>query len=92
VGGTIAGRVADTLADLAEERQVICITHLAAIASRASVHLAVRKSTEGERTVTTLEPVEGEDRVEEIARMLGGADRAESARTHARELLTKEPK
>ncbi len=91
VGGTIASRVADTMAAIAEDRQVVCITHLAGIASRASQHLAVRKVAGKDRTVTTLEPVTGEDRVEEIARMLGGADQAESARAHARELLTKEP-
>jgi DNA repair protein RecN (Recombination protein N) len=87
VGGRVATKVADLLAAIAESRQVICITHLPAIASRAAVHLRVAKHEEKGRTVSTVEPVEGEERVLEIARMLGGDGAEGVAREHARELL-----
>jgi DNA repair protein RecN (Recombination protein N) len=86
IGGRVAGRVADRLSALARTRQVICITHLAAIASRARVHLHVRKEESGGRTVSVVEPVEGEGRVLEVARMLGG-DEEGVAVDHARKLL-----
>jgi DNA repair protein RecN (Recombination protein N) len=87
VGGLLASKVADVLASIAQSRQVICITHLAAIASRASVHLRVEKREEAGRTVSTVEPVVGEDRVREVARMLGGDREQGVAVEHARELL-----
>ncbi|MGQ0720866.1 MAG: DNA repair protein RecN [Candidatus Eiseniibacteriota bacterium] len=86
VGGRVAARVAERLASLGERRQVLCITHLAQVASRAHAHLAVRKEESGGRTVSLVEPVEGEARVREIARMLGGSE-AGAAVEHARELL-----
>jgi DNA repair protein RecN (Recombination protein N) len=87
VGGRVANRVGELLQSLGERRQVLCITHLAAIASRARVHLRVAKETADGRTVSTVEPVEGEARVSEIARMLGGGDEDGVARDHARQLL-----
>jgi len=87
VGGRVASRVADALAALARSRQVVCITHLAPIASRASVHLRVTKHEEDGRTVSSVEPVEGEERVREVARMLGGDGEGGVAAEHARELL-----
>jgi DNA repair protein RecN (Recombination protein N) len=87
VGGIVAGRVGDALESLARERQVLCITHLAPIASRANVHLRVRKGEEGGRTVTTVERVDGDERVREIARMLGSEAPEGIASEHARELL-----
>ena len=72
VGGRVASKVASVLAALAEDRQVICITHLAAIASRAQLHLKVEKREEDGRTVSQVEPIIEEQRVAEIARMLGG--------------------
>ncbi len=87
VGGTVAGRVGEALEALARERQVLCITHLAPIASRANVHLRARKTEEGARTVTTVERVDGDERVREIARMLGSETPEGIAAEHARELL-----
>ncbi len=87
VGGLIAGRIGEALAELAGDRQVICITHLAAIASRADAHLRVRKHEVDGRTISDVEPVEGEDRVREVARMLGGGGEEGVAVDHARELL-----
>jgi DNA repair protein RecN (Recombination protein N) len=75
------------LREVAESRQVVCITHLPQIAAPADLHLAVEKASVGGRTVTRVELVDGEDRVLEIARMIGGGDAKESARLHAREIL-----
>ena len=87
VGGLIAARIGGAMASLAGDRQVICITHLAAIASRADAHLRVRKREADGRTVSDVEPVSGEDRVREVARMLGGGAEEGVAVDHARELL-----
>jgi DNA repair protein RecN (Recombination protein N) len=85
IGGQIAGVVGDRLAAVAARRQVLCVTHLAQIATRADHHLCVTKSVRGGRSRARVEPLEGEARVGEIARMLGGETRA--ALRHARELL-----
>jgi len=90
VGGTVASRVAEVMGRIAEGRQVLCITHLAPIASVASTHLRVHKDTLGDRTVTSVTPVADEERVLEVARMLGSSDPDGVAVDHARELLTKE--
>lgn len=85
IGGRTAGVVGEKLHSLSDRRQILCITHLPQIASRARLHLLIEKhETEG-RTVTAVTPVEGDARVQEIARMLG--DTGESALRHAREML-----
>jgi DNA repair protein RecN (Recombination protein N) len=85
VGGEIAARVGRRMRKLAEGRQVFCITHLPQVAALASEHFVVSKDTSGDRTRTALSRTEGNDRIEEIARMLGGKSGA--ARAHAKELL-----
>jgi DNA repair protein RecN (Recombination protein N) len=85
VGGHVAGRVAAALTGVAGEHQVLVITHLPQIAAAAARQLVVRKATTGGAAVTTVEAVEAGDRVDEIARMLGGA--TATARRHAAELL-----
>jgi DNA repair protein RecN (Recombination protein N) len=87
IGGRTAGAVADKLAAAARGRQVLCVTHLAPIAARADHHLAVSKSVRAGRTRATVRAVAGPERVEEIARMLGGEAVTDAARRHARELL-----
>ena len=87
IGGRTADRVGQGLAELADGHQVLCITHLPQVAARASTHLRVTKGAQGERTVTRVESLAGEDRVEELARMAGGARVTEATRQHARELL-----
>jgi DNA repair protein RecN (Recombination protein N) len=87
VGGVVAKRIGEALAEIACDRQVLCITHLAAIASRAHLHLRVRKREAGGRTVSEVEPVSGEERVREVARMLGSDSEKSVALEHARELL-----
>ena len=66
---------------------MICITHLPQVASRADAHFRVSKREEGGRTVAFVERVEEEERVREIARMLGGESAEGIAADHARELL-----
>ncbi len=85
ISGRAAQVVGEKMAAIAKERQVLCVTHLQQIAALADHHFLVEKSFDGERTRTRLTPLTGEDRVNEIARMLGGDP--ESARKHAREML-----
>jgi len=87
IGGRVAAVVAQKLVAAAEGRQVLCVTHLGPIAARAAHHVRVAKSVRGGRTRVSAEPVTGEARVEEIARMVAGDRVTETARGHARELL-----
>jgi DNA repair protein RecN (Recombination protein N) len=75
------------LQDLGSEFQVLCITHLPQIAARASSHLRIVKSVDRGRTMTSVEPLAGEARVDELARMVGGARLTDPVRASARELL-----
>ncbi|ADV67407.1 DNA repair protein RecN [Deinococcus maricopensis] len=86
IGGAAAVKVAEQLATLAQERQVLVVTHLAQIAARADHHYKVEKHLEGGRTVTRVRLLNREERLEEIARMLSG-NTSDVALTHARELL-----
>ncbi|MBU1700072.1 MAG: AAA family ATPase [Candidatus Eisenbacteria bacterium] len=87
IGGETARKVAGKLRDLSAHRQVLLVTHLASLASRADRHFHVGKVTQGGRTVAGVNDLNGEQRVEEIARMLAGAGGSRKAREHARELL-----
>jgi DNA repair protein RecN (Recombination protein N) len=84
IGGRVADALGELLAGLGQRDQVLVVTHLPQVARRASTHFVVSKHT-GQRTVTRVQQVEGDERVEELARMLGGVDTA--ARQHARALL-----
>jgi len=75
------------LREVAGSRQVICITHLPQLAAPADLHLAVGKTMAGGRTTTEVTRVEGEARVEELVRMIGGRKAPESARLHAEAIL-----
>ena len=86
IGGVTGLAVGARLAGLATDRQVIVVTHLPQVAVYAAHHLVVDKSVVDGRTVTRVEPVEGEARVAEIARMLSGGD-SDASLTHAQELL-----
>jgi len=88
VGGRAAAVVADKLAAAARGRQVLCVTHLAPIAARAHHHLRVAKTVRGGRARVTAIALDGEERVTEVARMLGGEATSEALR-HARELLSR---
>jgi DNA repair protein RecN (Recombination protein N) len=87
IGGGVAEVVGRKLQMVASGQQVLCVTHLPQIAALADHHLAVRKRAEGARTVTTVEALGPGERIEEIARMLGGEIITEAARRHAREML-----
>ncbi len=87
VGGGVAEMVGRQLRALAAERQVLCITHLPQVASQGMRHVQVSKEAQGEGTVTRILPLEGEQRVEEVARMLGGIHITDQTLAHAREML-----
>ena len=87
VGGRLGSAIGQKLRDLATHHQVLCITHLPQIASYADRHFAVRKQTTGNQTSTTVRPVQGDDRLQELSEMIGGARVTETTRAQARELL-----
>jgi DNA repair protein RecN (Recombination protein N) len=87
IGGGVAEIVGKLLHSLAGNRQVFCVTHLPQVASLGDHHLLVNKSTHAETTLTQVVPLSKEDRVEEIARMLGGLKVTDQSRAHAREML-----
>ncbi len=88
VGGRAAERVGRALAELASRHQVLCITHLPQIAAFADAHFRVEKSAGGGRTLARVERIDGDARVEEIARMAGGEQISEATRRHARHLMS----
>jgi DNA repair protein RecN (Recombination protein N) len=87
VGGRAAVEVGRRLAHLARTAQVIVVTHLPQVAAFADHHLVVRKSDDGRVTTTDVGPVDGDERLEELSRMLAGMPESASGRGHARELL-----
>lgn len=88
IGGAAAIEVGRRLARLAETSQVIAVTHLAQVAAFASNHLSVVKANDGAVTASSVRRLEGEDREEEMARLLSGLTDSDAAITHARELLS----
>ncbi len=88
ISGRMAQVVAEKMAMIARNRQVICVTHLPQIAAMAAHEFLVEKRVEGERTNTSVRLLSHEERIGEVARMLGGADGSEeSARSHAAHML-----
>jgi len=87
IGGTVALRVGDSLRRLAEHHQVLVITHLAQVAARAHHHVVVAKGAKGGVSTADISVVQRDDRVAEVARMLGGDPSSKVSRAHARELL-----
>ena len=88
LGGEAANRVGDLMREVANRHQVICITHLAAIAARADTHLVMAKSERDGRPYSEIVSVVGPERVEELARLLAGEATPGAARSHAEELLS----
>lgn len=86
IGGEAAQAVADALAGLGHHHQVLVVTHLAQVAAAANHQISVSKTVRDGATYASTKPVEGDDRVEELARMLSGST-SRSARDHAKELL-----
>jgi DNA repair protein RecN (Recombination protein N) len=88
IGGGVAEVVGRLLRRLGQSRQVLCVTHLPQVASQANQHFQVAKdTTEGGKTVSHIDVLDKKERVEEVARMLGGIEITETTRKHARELL-----
>ena len=87
VGGGVAEKIGRLLRDVAQHRQVLCITHLPQIAAFADVHLRVEKKAAGARTVQLVEKLDGAAREKEIARMMAGVEVTAKARAHAAEML-----
>ena len=87
IGGETGRAVGERLRAVARHHQVIAITHLAKSAVYGARHFAVSKTVSGGRTRSAIQEIEGEARVAEIARMLGGAHLTSVAEQHGRELL-----
>ena len=87
ISGRIAEVVGRKLKDLSRTYQTVSITHLPQIAKMAERHFSVRKATEGKRTVTRVQNLEGDARAEELAKLMGGEKISEVTLQHARELL-----
>lgn len=87
ISGKTAEIVGKKMKEIGKYRQVFCITHLPVIAAIADTHYFVGKETKKGRTMTFVKKLEGEERVKEIARMLGGEKLSESAYMHAKKLI-----
>ncbi|MBN2060402.1 MAG: DNA repair protein RecN [Deltaproteobacteria bacterium] len=88
ISGATAEVVGEKLKLLAEYHQILCITHLPQIASKGETHFAVKKTVKENRTLTDIIRLDPEERVKEIARLLGGKVVSEQAVRHAREMLS----
>jgi len=87
IGGGVAEVVGRLLRELGNQRQVLCVTHLPQVAARAHWQWQVSKEVEREQLRSRVVVLDGEARVEEIARMLGGLEITPVTRQHAREML-----
>jgi DNA repair protein RecN (Recombination protein N) len=87
IGGRVGLQVGETMRSVASHHQVFAITHLPQIAARAHHHILVSKGARGGVTTADVTVLVGEDRITEIARMLGGDPESDVSRAHARELL-----
>jgi DNA repair protein RecN (Recombination protein N) len=87
IGGGIAEIVGQKMRDLSNNRQVICVTHLPQMASQAHHHLFVAKKNNADMTESTVSPLNKQQRIEEVARMLGGVKMTEHTLNHAEEML-----
>jgi DNA repair protein RecN (Recombination protein N) len=87
IGGATAEVVGQLLQQLGEQGQIICVTHQPQVAARSHHHLLVSKKTEKNTTQSHIIPLSEADRMDEIARMLGGSKITETTRSHAKELL-----
>ncbi len=87
IGGAVALEVGRRLQRLARHQQIIVVTHLAQVAAFADAHWKVEKSDDGQVTTSQVKRLEAEERIEELARMMGGDSSTSSALAHARDLL-----
>jgi len=87
IGGRAAEAVGRKLKALARANQVLCVTHLPQIATFADHHFLIEKKERNGRTRTTIRAVVGEERTEEVARMLSGAKLTDTSRKHAEQMI-----
>ena len=87
IGGAVAETVGKLLHQLGQSHQILCVTHLPQVAAQGNHHLKVSKSQSGGKTVSQVQTLGRSERVEEVARMLGGTTITDTTRRHARELL-----
>ena len=87
IGGAVAEVVGKLLRTLSERTQVLCVTHLAQVASQGTHHLQVSKSSSDKTVETSLSRLDDDEKVQEIARMLGGVKITSQTLAHAREML-----
>jgi DNA repair protein RecN (Recombination protein N) len=87
VGGAVGEAIGGKLRSIAEGRQVLCVTHLAQIAAQGHAQLRVDKRQQDGRTVSLVETLSDDERIEEVARMIGGRKLTETTREHAAEML-----
>jgi len=87
IGGRAAEAVGKKLKALSRANQVLCVTHLPQIATFADHHYVIEKRVSGERAKTTVRLITGEERTEEVARMLSGAKLTETSRKHAEQMI-----
>jgi DNA repair protein RecN (Recombination protein N) len=87
IGGRAAEAVGKKLKSLSRSNQVLCVTHLPQIATFADHHYLIEKKDSGGRTRTTIRPITGDERTEEVARMLSGAKLTETSRKHAEQMI-----
>ncbi|MDR3410556.1 MAG: DNA repair protein RecN [Formivibrio sp.] len=88
IGGRVAEIVGRLLAELGSSRQVLCITHLPQVAARGNHHLQVSKAQDSHGVASQIAALDAQERIEEIARMLGGVEITETTRMHAAEMLS----
>ena len=86
ISGRTAQKVSEKMAVIGQHRQVLCITHLPQIAAMADTHFEIEKHVEGTETITQIHPLEGEESVRELARLLGGAQITPAVLGNAREM------
>ena len=87
IGGRVAEIVGLQLRGLGQHRQVVCVTHLPQVAALGHHHYQVSKSTDQKTTITEINPLDNTQRIDEIARMLGGIKITEQTLSHAKEMI-----
>lgn len=87
IGGAVADAVGERLSRLADAAQILVVTHSPQVASRGAHHMRVGKKVEGDLTFTRVSPLDGNERLEEVARMLAGAEITNEARAAAEKLI-----
>lgn len=87
IGGAVAEVVGRRLREIADERQVLCVTHLPQVASQGVQHYRIVKLTDGKSSRTQVRLLDSEQRIEELSRMLGGVEITAATRAHAEEMI-----